>query len=35
VKELSDVIFEFVVADGQVKAMKPISPEGEFTFLRR
>jgi CubicO group peptidase (beta-lactamase class C family) len=35
VKEFSDVTFEFVVEDGQVKALKQTSPEGEFTFVRK
>ena len=35
VKEFSDVVVEFVVEDGQVKAMKQIDPSGEFRFPRR
>ncbi len=35
VKEFSDVVFEFVVANGQVTALKQISPSAEVTFLRK
>jgi len=35
VKEFSDVVVEFVVEDGQVKAMKQIDPSGEFRFPRK
>jgi CubicO group peptidase (beta-lactamase class C family) len=31
----SDLIFEFVVEDGQVKALKQKDPSGEFTFPRK
>jgi CubicO group peptidase (beta-lactamase class C family) len=34
-KEFSDVVVEFVVADGQVKEMKQIDPSGEYRFPRR
>ena len=35
IKEFSDVVFEFVVEDGQVKALKQIDPSGEFVLPRR
>lgn len=35
VKEFSDAIVEFVVANGRVTAMKQIDPSGEYTFPRR
>ena len=35
VKEFSDVVFEFVVEDGKVTALKQIDPSGEFRFARR
>jgi CubicO group peptidase (beta-lactamase class C family) len=35
VKEFSDVVFEFVVADGKVTALKRIDPSGEFTNPRK
>ena len=35
VKEFSDVVFEFVVSDGKVTALKQIDPSGEFTFAKR
>lgn len=35
VEEFSDVIVEFVVADGKVTAMKQSDPSGEYTFPRR
>jgi CubicO group peptidase (beta-lactamase class C family) len=34
VKEFSDVTFEFVVEDGQVKALKQRDPSGEYSFPR-
>ena len=34
-KEFSDVVVEFVVADGQVKEMKQIDPSGEYRSPRR
>ncbi len=34
VKEFSDVVYEFVVGDGQVRALKQINPAGEYTFVR-
>jgi CubicO group peptidase (beta-lactamase class C family) len=33
--QFSDVIFEFVVENGQVKALKQRTPGGEFTFPRK
>lgn len=33
--QFSDVVFEFVVENGQVKAMKQRSPSGEFSFPRK
>jgi hypothetical protein len=33
--QFSDVIFEFVVENGQVKAMKQKAPGGEFSFPRK
>jgi CubicO group peptidase (beta-lactamase class C family) len=35
VKEFSDLIFEFVMADGRVTALKQIDPSGENTFTRK
>jgi CubicO group peptidase (beta-lactamase class C family) len=35
VKEFSDVVVEFVVEDGQVKAMKQVDPSGEVRFPRK
>jgi CubicO group peptidase (beta-lactamase class C family) len=35
VKEFSDVIFEFVLADGKVTALKRIDPSGEFVNPRK
>jgi len=35
IKAFSDVVFEFVVENGQVKALKQISPSGENVFTRR
>jgi CubicO group peptidase (beta-lactamase class C family) len=35
VKEFSDVIYEFVVADGKVTALKRIDPSGEFVNPRK
>jgi CubicO group peptidase (beta-lactamase class C family) len=35
VKEFSDLVFEFVVADGKVVEMKQISPDGEYRFPRK
>ncbi len=35
VKEFSDVVFEFVVEGGAVKAMKQKDPSGEFTFPKQ
>ncbi len=33
--QFSDLIFEFVLDNGKVKALKQISPEGEYTFPRK
>src|SRR5258708_801080 len=33
--QFSDIIFEFVVENGQVKALKQKAPGGEFTLLRK
>ncbi|HEY3121863.1 MAG TPA: serine hydrolase [Vicinamibacteria bacterium] len=35
VKEFSDVVYEFVVADGKVTALKRIDPSGEFVNPRK
>jgi hypothetical protein len=35
VKEFSDVVFEFVLSDGRVSALKQRDPSGEDTFRRR
>ena len=35
VKEFSDVVVEFVVADGRVNEMKQIDPSGEYRSPRR
>ena len=35
IKEFSDVVFEFVVENGQVKALKQRDPSGEVTFPRK
>ncbi len=35
VKEFSDLVFEFVVSDGRVTALKQIDPSGENTFVRK
>ena len=35
VKEFSDVVWEFVVEKGQVKALKQTNPSGEFVFPRK
>ena len=34
-KEFSDTLFEFVVSDGKVTALKQIDPSGEYTFARK
>jgi len=34
-KEFSDIVVEFVVENGQVQAMKQVSPSGEFRFPRK
>jgi hypothetical protein len=33
--QFSDVIFEFVMENGQVKALKQTDPSGEFSFPRK
>ena len=33
--QFADVIFEFVMENGQVKALKRRDPSGEFTFPRQ
>jgi hypothetical protein len=35
VKEFSDLVFEFVVENGTVKALKQRDPSGEYTFTRK
>ena len=35
VPEFSDVVFEFAMENGQVKALKRRDPEGEVTFVRK
>lgn len=35
IPEFSDVVFEFVLENGQVKALKQRDPSGEFTFIRK
>jgi uncharacterized protein DUF3471 len=35
VREFSDVVFEFVVENGQVKALRQRDSSGEFVFPRR
>ena len=35
IKEFSDVVFEFVVENGEVKALKQRDPSGEYTFTRK
>ena len=35
IKAFSDVMFEFVVEDGQVKALKQTDPSGENLLKRR
>jgi len=35
VKEFSDLVFEFVVENGVVKALKQRDPSGEYTFTRK
>jgi CubicO group peptidase (beta-lactamase class C family) len=35
IPEFSDVVWEFVVENGQAKALKQRDPSGEFTFLRK
>jgi len=33
--QFSDVVFEFVVENGQVTALKQRNPSGEFSFPKR
>jgi len=33
--QFSDLIFEFVMENGQVKALKQTDPSGEFSFPRK
>jgi len=35
IKEFSDVVFEFVVSNGQVRELKQVDPSGEYTFTRK
>jgi CubicO group peptidase (beta-lactamase class C family) len=35
IPEFSDVVYEFVLENGQVKALKQRDPSGEFTFTRK
>ncbi len=35
VAEFSDVVWEFVMENGQVKALKQRDPSGEFTYTRK
>jgi hypothetical protein len=35
VPEFSDVVYEFVLANGQAKALKRRDPSGEFTYIRK
>jgi CubicO group peptidase (beta-lactamase class C family) len=35
VPEFSDVVYEFVVENGQAKALKRRDPSGEFTYIRK
>lgn len=35
IAQFSDLVFEFVMENGQVKAMKQKDPSGEFAFVRR
>lgn len=35
IPEFSDVVFEFALENGQVRALKQRDPEGEITFVRR
>jgi len=34
-KDFSDVVYEFVLENGQVKALKRRDPSGEFTYVRK
>jgi len=33
--QFADVVYEFVLENGQVKALKERDPSGEFTYLRQ
>lgn len=35
IQQFSDIIFEFVVENGQVKSLKQISPSGEYVFTKK
>jgi hypothetical protein len=35
VQQFSNVVFEFVVENGQVKALKQRDPSGEYVFSRK
>ncbi len=35
IKEFPDVVFEFIVENGQTKALKQRDPSGEFIFTRK
>ena len=35
IQQFSDVVFEFVVENGQVKGLKQISPSGEYVFTKK
>ncbi len=35
IKEFSDIVFEFVVEDGEVKALKQREPSGEYVSIRK
>jgi hypothetical protein len=35
IQEFSDVVFEFVSEDGQIKSLKQRAPSGEFVFTRK
>jgi hypothetical protein len=35
VKEFSDVVYEFVLADGKVKELKQTDPSGEYRYVRK
>jgi hypothetical protein len=35
IQQFSDIVFEFVVENGQVKGLKQISPSGEYVFTKK